>query len=123
MDYLQQFISQSRSRLLGLFIINNLVFAADWWLADYYLKLHGYLLLATLIVVPLATVMFLAWLGTIYLSKPSKLLWQAILHILPDSNNIPAPNLESLTFGREFVSHLTNNVYQLAIDGARLATK
>jgi signal transduction histidine kinase len=121
MDYLQNFFAQFRNRLFGLFLINNLILAADWWLAEYVLKLTGYRLVLVLVAVPLLSLLLFSWLGTVYLTKPSKLLWQAILHILPDSQNIPAPKLENITFGREFVSHLANNVYQLAIDGARLA--
>jgi len=121
MDYLQKFSAQFRSRLIELLLFNNLIIAADWWLAVHSFRLKGYPLIAAMVVVPAATLVFLAYLSTVYLTKPTKLIWQAILHTLPDSQDIPAPKLESAAFGRELVGTLANNVYQLAIDGARLA--
>jgi signal transduction histidine kinase len=121
MDYFQKFSSQFRDRIVLLLILNNLVVVVDWGLSDYVFKLTGYWLLLTMLAIPLLTLISLACLSTAYLTKPTKLLWQAILHTVPDSRNIPAPKIESTTLGRELVSTLANNVYQLAIDGARSA--
>jgi signal transduction histidine kinase len=122
MDYFQRFVAQFRQRIFVLLFVNNLIILADWYLADQVFKLTGQWLLVILLVIPLLSLSVLPWLTARYLTEPTKLLWQAILHLVPDTSSIPAPKLENVKLGRELVTHLTNNVYQLAIDGARLAT-
>ena len=114
MDHLQRFISQFRGRLVGLLLVNNLIILADFWLADEVFKLAGWWLAAVLVIVPLASLTILPWVSTRYLTQPTKLLWQAILHIAPDAANVPAPDLEQRSFGRELVNNLVTHVYQLA---------
>lgn len=58
------------------------------------------------------------WLGAYVLSrqllKPFHALWQAILHVAPDTNSVPAPNVQKLRMGRELVTSLAARVYQFA---------
>lgn len=49
-----------------------------------------------------------------HILQPLGTIWQAILHISPDTVNIPAPDMTKLQFGRELVLSLTNRVYQYA---------
>lgn len=49
-----------------------------------------------------------------YILSPLHALWQAILHIAPESNSVPAPNVEKLRFGRQLVGNLAARVYQFA---------
>lgn len=119
MDYFRAFQTQFRNRLTILIFTNNLLILVDWWLAVKVFQLTGWWLVAVIVFVPILTVGLLPWLCARYFTQPTKLLWQAILHILPDSHNIPAPKLEEAYFGRELVKRLANNVYQLAIDGAK----
>ncbi len=58
-----------------------------------------------------------------FILSPLHALWQAILHVAPESNLIAAPNVGSLHFGRELVTSLTARVYQFASqeDGVALA--
>ena len=49
-----------------------------------------------------------------YLMQPIKAVWQAVLHISPDTDAV-APRPDSLKFGRELVASLTARVYRLAI--------
>ncbi|HUS26723.1 MAG TPA: ATP-binding protein [Nevskiaceae bacterium] len=114
MDHLQKFTSQFRDRVALLLFVNNLIIIADWWIADKIFELTGYWLLVALIIGPFITLTFLPWLGTRYLVQPTKLIWQAILHIAPDTANTPAPNLKQSHLGRELVTNLVSQVYQLA---------
>jgi signal transduction histidine kinase len=115
MDYLQRFIRQFRNRLFLLFFLNNAFIVADWYIVDRIVKLTGWWALAALLVAPLVTVAILPWLTTRTLVQPTKLLWQAILHIAPQTaNSVGAPKLEQIHFGRELVTNLANQVYQLA---------
>ena len=53
-------------------------------------------------------------LVSVFILQPLHMLWQTILHIAPDTVNIPPPNIEKLHFGREIVASLANYVYQFA---------
>lgn len=61
-------------------------------------------------------------LGQLILS-PFHALWQAILHVVPESTTVPAPNMNNVHFGRHLVTQLTARVYQFASqeDGIALA--
>lgn len=115
MDYLQKFVRQFRNRLFLLFFLNNLLILADWYIVERVLKLNGWWALGAVVAVPLVTVAFLPWLSTRILIQPTKLLWQAILHIAPSTaNSVGAPKLEQMHFGRELVTNLVNQIYQVA---------
>jgi len=66
---------------------------------------------------------FAAKISSQFVMQPFHLLWQAILHVAPDSNAVPPPNMQKLLFGRELVTSLANRVYQFASqqDGTELA--
>lgn len=48
-----------------------------------------------------------------YVLKPFRFLWQAILHVAPNSNVSP-PNLDKLKVGHQLVTKLAHQVYQFA---------
>lgn len=53
--------------------------------------------------------LFGAWLA----SKPLEVIGQAIFHVAPNTTG-PAPNIDSLTIGREYVNSLAYQIYQIA---------
>ncbi len=57
--------------------------------------------------------MFASTIGT-YVTEPLKVLSQAILHVTPGEHGAPPPNLDKLKAGRELVTNLSLQVYQLA---------
>lgn len=114
MDHFQRFTSQVRSRMFLLFLFNNGLIVADWWIAEHLFNLAGWWMAAILLVAPVLTLSVLPWLSTRYLVQPTKLIWQAILHIAPDTANVPAPDLKDIKFGRELVTTLATHVYQIA---------
>ena len=115
MNYLQKFTRQFSTRLLLLFILSDLILVGNWLISHEIFKFTGNWLLLALAVLPLLSLTFLPWLSTKYLTQPTKLIWQAILHITPHSEeNVPAPNTKSLHFGKELVDSLTAELYQLA---------
>ena len=97
MDNLQKFITQVRSRLTLVLLVNNLLIFADWWFMEHVIGLDAEKLVITLVVVSLLSLTILPWLSTRVLVQPTRLLWQAILHIAPDTANVPAPNLKRHT--------------------------
>ncbi|HSW80105.1 MAG TPA: HAMP domain-containing sensor histidine kinase [Candidatus Saccharimonadales bacterium] len=114
MNYLQKFVAQFRNRLFLILLLNNFLIIIDWYLATKIFELTGYWLLVAILVVPVVSVLFIPWLSAVYLTQPTKLLWQAILHIAPDTTGVPPPNIKQLRFGREMVSSLIAQIYQIA---------
>ncbi len=49
-----------------------------------------------------------------YVLSPLRFVWDAILHVLPDHTGVAAPNIEKIKLGRELLTSLTLEVYQLA---------
>ncbi len=114
MNYIDKFTKQLHTHLIGLLLVNNLLIVLDWWVIDRIVKLTGYYALAGLIVIPILSITILPWLSTKYLVQPTKLIWQAILHIAPDTANTDAPDLKKAHIGADLVTYLVSHVYQLA---------
>lgn len=50
-----------------------------------------------------------------YITKPLKSIWQTIVHLSPTEQSIgPPPSPDSLKLGRELITNLTAQIYQLA---------
>ncbi|HKU18188.1 MAG TPA: ATP-binding protein [Candidatus Saccharimonadales bacterium] len=114
MDSFQKYLSQVRGRLFTVLIIDNLLVVGDWYLAEHVFKMEADDLLLTLIVISLINLTVLPWLSTRLITQPTKLIWQAILHIAPDTANVPAPDLKRLRVGRDMVTNLVGHIYQMA---------
>lgn len=124
MDYLQKFIQQFRARIFLLLIISDLIIVANWWVVDKVLKLTDFWFALGLIAVPVLSLVLLPMLSVKYLTRPTKLIWQAILHITPHaSEQVPAPQLESLKFGKDLVTTLTSQLYQFATVADTVSSK
>jgi signal transduction histidine kinase len=115
MGYFQNFIRQFRARLFLIILVNNVLILADWYVVDRVVNLSGWWALAAIAIVPLITVGVVPWITTNALTQPTKLLWQAIMHIAPNTAGVtPAPRPEQLHLGRELVTNLIGQLYQLA---------
>ena len=58
-----------------------------------------------------------------YVTQPLQAVWQAILHLSPEQQGMPAPQLDKLKVGQELVATLTTQVYQLAHTAEQNATQ
>lgn len=115
MDNLHRFTAEVRNRLVAVLVIDNVFVIGDWWLAEHIFKLNGLELLASAVIVSLAAVTILPWLSSRYITQPTELIWQAILHIAPETaDDVSAPDLEQTHLGRELVTNLVGHIYQLA---------
>ena len=45
---------------------------------------------------------------------PIEMIWQAVWHVSPGKSDVPAPKLEELKYGRELVSAIVMQIYELA---------
>lgn len=114
MDHLQKFTSQTRNRLVGVLLLNNLLLVGIWWVAKYYLLLSDTETFITVGVIALTIMSFLAWTVADQLVQPIKLIWQAALHISPETANVKAPDLKHIYYGHELVTALAGHIYQIA---------
>lgn len=115
MDYLRKFTAQVRNRLLAILIIDNLLLLAGWYVAGQVLNLQGYILLGVLAGVSVLSLVILPWLLARRLSQPTKLIAEAIFHIAPNADEqTPSPDPNSARFGKELVTNLMHQLYDLA---------
>jgi signal transduction histidine kinase len=49
-----------------------------------------------------------------YIIEPLKAIWQAVLHLNPNDTMTTTPDLNKLRYGRELVTNLTGQIYQLS---------
>jgi signal transduction histidine kinase len=114
-NYFQSFVRQFRGRIFVIILLNNLLIVGDWYIVDQVVKLTGWWALVCILAAPLITLGVIPWLTTNTLAQPTKFIWQAILHIAPaTANSVGAPKPEDLHLGRELVTNLINQLYQLA---------
>ena len=114
MDNLQKFTSQIRNQIIFILLLNNIFFVVDWWIVEEVFKLTGYWFFASLVIVPVLSLTIIPWLSTRYITQPTKLIWQAVLHLAPETTSVPAPDLKQAHLGKELVLSLVSNIYQLA---------
>ncbi len=87
---------------------------ASWWLLNQLLDQSPLLIGTILAIEAIILAYIVAGWAADYVSQPISYLWQAILHVSPESNNTPAPNLQNSKLGRELITSLCLQVYQLA---------
>lgn len=114
MGYFQRFLRQFRARLFMVVLVNNALILADWYIVDRIVHLTGWWALFAVVAAPLVTLGLIPWLTATMLTQPTKLLSQAIMHLAPTTaNDTPAPKPDQLHLGRELITNLINQLYQL----------
>lgn len=119
MDNLQTFLKQVHDRLVVIVLINNVLLMAVWYVMDQVLMAPFLLQLVSLLIVSLFSLWWLPWFSTKYLTQPTRLIWQAVLHIAPEGGVVPAPDMKHKGIGHEMVMNVVSHLYQLAnvVDG------
>lgn len=113
MDLLQKFNAQIRRQQSVILLLNSGIVIGAWWYFGDILGIESGLLLWLLIAVATVSSLLITLLSAQYITKPIKLLTQAILHVSPQAVNTPAPNLTNAHLGHELLTNLINQVYQL----------
>ncbi len=113
MDYFQGVRSQIRAYLVFVILAENLLLLGGVWFAVTYLKLPlGYVALGAYGVSVIMT--FIITLGAAdFAMQPLKAIWQAIVHIAPNEQQVPAPDIDKLVVGKALVASLAAQVYQI----------
>lgn len=114
MDYFSKLQRQIRNYVLFFFIFLIIVNYAFWWLITEYYVLPKPLVLATASIINITLVYFVATKISDYITSPIKLLEQVILHVSPTQHGVTAPNLDKARLGKELISSLSMQIYQIA---------
>lgn len=93
------------------------VFLTGWLV----LNLSPKLALIICIVVIFGVSIFVARLIALAATQPLRAVWQAVWHVSPSGNRVPAPVLDQITHGREVVEALNNEIYNLASAASQIA--
>ena len=113
MDHLQAVRKKAASRI---FLVFASVMAAGIILAYLLTSLTPLPAIASSALV-LVILLLVTWIAakklTDYLVSPMEAIWQSVLHLSPEQTGIAAPKPENLKLGRELVTSLTAQIYQL----------
>lgn len=123
MDDFQKLQQKAYGYLL-MVILSVIIASTALWTATLALGLSALTASITTIVATIVIAAFAASRASKHLLSPMHFLWQAILHVAPDSNTVAAPNMEKLHLGHALVTSLAARVYQFASqqDSSDLAT-
>lgn len=115
--HLENTLSQIKNLLVGWFIFSGLLLVGGGWAAAQYLPYDPIFSFSILGVIWIIT----SWVVGGYLAKrtaaPLKALSEAILHISPSPIPVKSPDLEKLSIGKELVSGLVRQVYEMQTGG------
>jgi signal transduction histidine kinase len=119
-NHLQKLASQVRIRLFGLYALQTILAGCLWWLLSAYSPFGDTINAAILGIGALA----LAWFGAVVATQlslePTAALWQAIVHLLDGKRGVEPPKVDRLHVGRELVTSLSTQIYQLASSATQL---
>ncbi len=113
MDDFQKLEQRAYGYLLLVNILTLIVGILIWMYADYS-GLPATTAFGLASIGMAAIVVITSRIASTFILQPLRVLWQAILHVSPETVNIPPPNIEKLRFGHELVLSLANRVYQFA---------
>lgn len=120
MDHLQKFIAQLQNRISILLLLNSIFIIGGYWLIAEFvgpnLGFANQAIATTIILVFIAflSITILSFLGSKYMAKPMRYVWQAVLHVSPQTANMTRPDIAKIGFGHDLVTTLVTHVYQLA---------
>ncbi len=93
---------------------NTLLIAGSGYYLIYHQAISELGVIATLLTLTLIFSVITANIITRILVKPTEYLANAIMHISPNHHLTSAPNMDNLTFGKEFITALTRQIYDFA---------
>lgn len=123
MNHLEQLRRQIQIRLLGMAVLMNMLAIGSYAALEQYTTLDRPIILAGSGLAAALLAWLLAKLGSYYTVQPIRALWQAILHLNPAEQGVSAPKMQDIKVGRQLVTGLINQVYQLASTADREATQ
>lgn len=122
MDHLKRLQKQIQRHVLLVVILANFITILLISLLLHYFMINEIIVACIAVVLIGLSSVIVAKLVTSYATQPIQVLWQAILHVAPEHPGASAPNLEQVKVGRELVTALSLQVYQLGSTVGQKAT-
>ena len=123
MDYFQKLVKQVTNFLVIACSLSTGLAVGGTLVALYVYELPFYLVVFIGLLLSLLAAFITAKIATPHVTEPVHFLWRAILHVSPNSHGTTAPDLQKSRVGRELVTSLALQVYQLASTAEATPTK
>jgi signal transduction histidine kinase len=114
MESFDKFKHQVFIRLMVVVVVLLVGLPVLYWLCYYQLSMKNNSTALVLFGYGLIGSFVIAKITSDYLTKPLKMLSQAVLHVSPDGRGVAAPTLDDLSLGREIITTLTTHIYALS---------
>ncbi len=114
MDHFARLKRQIWKYIFAILLINSAALLASWWVLEKVLHPRQFEVLIILSFEAIVLAFIIVSQAISYVTEPVKLLWLSILHVSPNNKSSEAPNLDKSRVGRELVTSLAMQVYQLA---------
>ncbi len=114
MDHLGKLRQQLWLYFCIVTVLANSVAIGVYWLIGKYSGVNSAVAFGASLVIGVLLAVTAAWLCAKYAIRPLQALWQAIVHLNPSEQGVAAPDLNTLRVGRELITNLSAQVYQLA---------
>jgi signal transduction histidine kinase len=123
MNHYERLQQQIQRHIMLVLIAINVSIIVVWAVLMHFFHLNVLVLVGIGLCIAAGLSYFFSKQLTKYATEPLRVLWQAILHVSPEHHGTAAPNLEQAKVGRELVTTLALQVYQLASSTAVPAPK
>jgi signal transduction histidine kinase len=121
MDNLQEVIHRIRQHLFSVLLAENVLLVAAYWIGSHFLAINSLIIGAAAICVAIPVSLLVARFSSTFLIQPLRALWQVVLHLSPEEQiDVAAPQIQNLTLGRELVTNLTGQIYQMVSVAERI---
>lgn len=97
-----------------MLLAGNILVVGVFWALQQYTTLTTAFIMMLTVIIAVIIAFIVSKMVSNFATQPLKALWQVILHLNPSEQGIQAPQLEDLKLGRELVSSLSAQVYQLS---------
>lgn len=114
MDHFSKLSRNINYRLIFGFLIIMAIGSATAWILIEYADVDEKYAYVIAVSINIFLIIFFAKIMSRYFLEPIRALSQAIIHVSPNQRGAPAPNLDTLRIGRELVTNLALQVYELA---------
>lgn len=123
MDHLQQVRKQIANYLFVALLLENIIVITAMWYVASYTEFDPLIVLCLGLAIGAISTLLLSSAASKWMLQPLQAIWQIILHISPQTGiSAGPPDINKLKFGRELVTNLTGQIYQLASVAERVAT-
>lgn len=114
MENLGKVTAQIRNRVWLVAPVLQLPVGVVALLLYHYTNINALLISLILVLLEAAAAYGVAWIAGYFAAQPLAALGQAVLHIAPGDTGVKAPQFDSLRIGREYVTTLAYQLYQIA---------